>query len=148
MTTTPDIREDLVQRAAVLAAAHVIVTPGVTRNAWAGPERPSSTAASPDIPLKAVFVQHATDTSELHNDGRFTRFALQFLFRGARNQEAATDAWARAVHDALDLSGPFTGSTTATKYADVRCSGRPVGLGPGDSDAEYYALNVELWLDG
>lgn len=148
MTTTPDIREDLLQRLSALAPASVIVTPGVTRNAWSGPERPSSTTAGADVPLKAMFVHAATDTYLLHNDGRLRFFDMQVLIRGARLKEQETEALARVVHDALDLSGPFVGSTGGTRYMDVRALGGPIGLGSGASDAEYYAVNVQLWLDG
>lgn len=143
-TSTPDVEKDLVERLAVLAPSLVTIT-GSSRDTWPGPERPSSGAG---FPLRATFAQHVGGIDDLHSDGRMRTFDMQLLVRGARNAYGATLALARGIYDALDLSGAFTGASGA-RYLDVRGIGPgPAYLGAGDSDAEFFAVNVRLLLDG
>ncbi len=145
-TSTPDVAEDLMQLAALKASlsTHVVVS-GASRNAWSGPERPSKGS---DVPLQATFWEAAGGALDLHNDGRLRTVDVQCLVRGKARDYATSRTKAAAIHDALDLNGPFT-SGGGRLYLDVKATtATPIPLGPGESDAEYFAVNFTVTFEG
>lgn len=144
--STPNVADDLAKLAASKGSlsAYVITTVGSTRNAWPGPERPSKGS---DVPLQATFWEVAGGTTEPHNDGKSRKIEVQCLLRGKRGDYGATLTKANAIYDAIDQNGPFTGASGA-EYLDVTAvESTPIPLGPGESDAEYFALNFHVWFD-
>ena len=144
MTTTPDLEEDVLQRLAALAPS-VLDVAGSDRNAWSGPLRPSVASG---IPQKAFFIQHsAGGMSIVHNDGRLRSHELIVTCRSNPQDYAGAQTAARAIFDAADLSGGFTG-TSGKVYFEMRA----VGSGPAyegtDGNAEFFSVVVEVMTDG
>jgi hypothetical protein len=148
-SSTPDVAEDLMQLAATIGAlsAHVVVS-GAGRSAWSGPERPSSNSG---FPVQSTFWEATGGgRTEISNDGRLRSVEVQVLVRGKRLDYATSLTKAIAIADALDLYGPFVGSTSSRQYIDVVVgAAHVIPLGPGEgTDAEYFAVNFEVTFAG
>jgi hypothetical protein len=143
---TPDVESDVLEKLAALLPA--VVTIGT--NAWAGPER----GVAEGVPMNAVFVEAYSGRSDVNGrqGGGAVRqrwFSVQVTVRSGRLDYAGGDAKARAIFDALDLLGPWTGPTSLVVYQDLRCrDAGPLCLGPADSDAYYFVIALEVWREG
>lgn len=139
---TPDVEADILAKLAALLPSTILIVEDATRNARAGPLRPTSNVGN------EVFVQSFGGSADLHNDGRFRYFNVQITVRGARNDYTGAHALALQIHDALDLLGPFTGASSA-RYVDVRSQiAAPNYIGPDEDDQELFAEPFEVWFDG
>lgn len=139
MTTTPDLETDLATRLVELLAPGTLT---LETNLFAGPERPSTGR----VPMRAVFVLRAGERQVIYGGGSFREHQLAILVRGKRDEYASCETLARAIQDALDLSGAFTGASGAS-YEDIRVQGAPIYLDQGPDDPHYFSINVDLWLD-
>lgn len=145
-SSLPDVAEDLLLLASVKPALASLVIVSGSRNAYSGPERPSKGSG---IPLESTFWEVAGGRADLHNDGRLRVVEVQCLVRGKRQDYDASRLKATAILDNLDLNGPFTGASSGRQYIDVvAVNATPIPLGPGESDAEYFAVNFNVTLEG
>ena len=140
MTTTPDLETDLATR---LAARLTAGTLTLGTDLFGGPERPSTGA----VPMRAVFVLRAGERQTIYGGGSFREHQMAILVRGKRDEYAATEVLVRAIQDALDLAGGFTGASAGTAYTDTRVEGAPIYLEQGHDDPHYVSINVSLWHD-
>jgi hypothetical protein len=144
MTTTPDIEEDVLQRLAALAPS-VLDVAGSDRNAWSGPLRPSVASG---VPQKAFFVQHsAGGLTSIHNDGRLRSHEIIVTCRSNPQDYTGVMTAARAIYDAADLSGGFTG-TSGKVYYEMRAVGSAPAYEGTDGSAEYFSVVLEVMTDG
>lgn len=133
---TPDIESDM---AALLASKVGALVVGA--NLFAGPMRPISSVAS-----ACVFVQTFGGINEVDNNGRRRKVHFQALTRAARNDYTGGEAQARAVHDALDLAGRFTGASGTTYIECMAMAALPRYLGPDGEDNEFFSEDFEVWF--
>lgn len=140
--TTPNVAQDVLDRVAELLPGTWDVETA-DRNGWAGPELASVPTG---VPMNALFVLFVGERNLIHNDGQFRWFQVQCLIRGARDAWAATEVQARALYDAIHLSGPFTANGTA--YLDLRATNAPAYAGQGDNGPHYFSVDVDAWFDG
>lgn len=143
-TVTPDVETDVLQKLSALLPASVIIT-GSTRNAWAGPER----GVDEGFPMLALFVQVYGGQADWNGQDRQRWFDVQVLVRSARLAYSAGEVLARAIFDALDGVGPWTGPTSGALYQDLVASGAgPISIGASDADAFYFSVNATAWREG
>lgn len=141
---TPDVETDVLEKLNALLPASVIIT-GSTRNSWAGPER----GVDEGFPMRANFVQVYGGRADWNGQDRQRYFNVQILIRADRLDYSGGEVIARAIFDALDGLGPWTGPTSAIKYQDLTCEGAgPINVGAGDTDAHYFSINVTAWREG
>lgn len=145
MTTTPNIETDVIARLVALLPSQFSTT-GAARNVWPGLEQPIGGS----VLVTAAFVRVFGERVRIHSDGQWREVDVQITQRFAREGErllhdagtyAAAEVKARAVYDALQLSGGFTGSSGA-RYMDVRAITSPAFLEPS-----YFSHNYTFWLD-
>jgi hypothetical protein len=130
--TTRDVEADVIAKLAALLPTEVFVS-GASQNALAGPMRPTQRAG-----VHEVFVQVYGGTRDVHNDGVIRTFSVQVTVRSAQNDYDGGHAFALRIHDALDLLGPWTG-TSGQAYMDVSAViASPNHLG-SDEDQELFA---------
>jgi hypothetical protein len=139
-----DIVRDVAERMAALSPTDVVLT-GAGRTMWGGREIESKEGGA--IPLQALFLQLYGGRIDLTNDGAQRFLRLQLVVRGNRRDETSAAVRAERLFSAVNNTGAFTGASSGAAYQDIRAVvAAPYPLPIEDSDAEYFALDLEAWL--